>query len=204
MKMPKFSEPELCLFKKWKDARLLEDSLKTVRTKYAELAEPVVDRVGKRHPELNYNKVHFSRDGTYGIIAIGKASWPKGKEGYPTGYSIENIDLDSLLSPDLDSPCKTICIYGPDGKDLEQKIQSAGKRLLGSQEFAHWDSFNELADGTGAGISRSLEPRSELFKLVSKDESSGFIECMVRHFEQMVKFTTAIDDILRGGKRRRR
>jgi hypothetical protein len=118
--MPKFSGPEQALLRDWANARLLEDSMKAVRMKYVELAHAVLEKVKRNHPELNYSKVYFSRDGTEGLFAIAKNAWPKNKSGWPCGYYIECIDLDCLLSEDLDSPCKCVCVYGPNASELEK------------------------------------------------------------------------------------
>ena len=44
--MPTFNEPELCLLRQWTDARLLEDSLETIREKYVAVFERVLNEVG--------------------------------------------------------------------------------------------------------------------------------------------------------------
>ncbi len=42
--MPTFSDPERFLIKQWTDARLIEEGMKTVRNKYKELFEQVLER----------------------------------------------------------------------------------------------------------------------------------------------------------------
>jgi hypothetical protein len=53
-------------------------------------------------------------------------------------------------------------------------------------------------------VSRSLGPRSDLFKMLVENESGGLVDCMVGHFEQMTKFTPALDEIVVGDKQGRK
>jgi hypothetical protein len=197
--MPKFNEPDLCLLEKWTDARLLEDTMEAVRNKYKGIFDQVLEEVTKTHHELDYSKTRFSVG--YSGIAIGKAAWPKNPNGWPSGFYIEKLQLENLASPDSELPCKYIWILHHDPKEVEGRLRKEAERVLTKDEFRGTECDS---DNKGAWLLLSLEQsRTELFDLLIKNEARGFIDCMVAHFERMVKFTSVVDEILMTGRQGR-
>jgi hypothetical protein len=193
-----FNEPELFLLGKWADARLLEDAVRSVRTKFAEVVQVVVDRVKKNHSELDDKGVYLSRDGLRSQVVIGRTNWRR-KSDPLSGFFIDNLQVDSLTATDSKPPHKSIFVFNSNPKEAEAVIGKAAQRILGEQEFRRWETC-DFTDG--GGIWCRLEPR-ELFGLLVKDDARGFIDRMVAHFEQMAKFTAVVDEIVGTGKQRR-
>lgn len=193
--MPLFSEPERLLLEQWTDARLLEESMKTIRSKYKSLLDQVLEQVMKRHSALDYVKKYVVPD--CGMIAIGKDSWPKGGYSWPSGFYIEQIQLESLCSPELEPPYKTVWVWQADSKAAEGRLRKAAERILSRKELRGWEVYS---DRDGAGLWCRIEAREALFKLLVDGESRGFVECLVTHFGSMTRFTSVVDDMLKKGK----
>ncbi len=89
---------------------------------------------------------------------------------------------------------------GADPALAQAGLRKGAERVLGKQKSGQMESgFNNK----GAWLLDSIEPRGELLKLLVQDDSRGFIDCMVGHFEWMAQFTAVVDDILAAGKRGR-
>ncbi len=197
--MPTFSEPEHFLLGQWMESRLLEDAMKVIREKYEQIFDDVVDEVKQNHPDLNYSKMRIHSE--YSGVGIGKAIWPKTREnGWPAGFYLEELRLENLTSPDLQAPNKSVWLYEPKLKEHEARLGNAAEKVLSKAELHRWKSGS---DDKSAWLWRPLEPRDTLFQLLLKDGSRGFIDCMVGHFEEMIKLTLAFDEILGTRKQRR-
>jgi hypothetical protein len=194
--MATFSEPERFLIKQWTDARLVEEAMKTVRNKYKSIFDQVVDEVIKNHREFNYSKKYIVP--AYGHVAIAKASWPKDRWGWPTGFYVDYIQLEYLTSVEQMPPWGYVWIADerPDSKEAEEKLLGAAKAVLRAEDFAQIDHGVE---SSGAWLGWRLN-RDELTRLLMEDEANGFISCMVDQFERMAKFTSAVDEIVTAGK----
>jgi hypothetical protein len=199
--MLRFSEPERCLLQRWTEAQLLEEGMATVRTKYVEIIDEIIERVQKSNKELSCSKVGFPRNGEYGAAGVAKDSWPKNRHSWPSGFYIEDLQLQNLASPAAERPFKSISIYLPDLKELPTSLSDPIMRVLGKEEFGKWQSFSER---NWIGLWCYLEPQEELFHLLTEDEGGGFIDCMVIHFEQMVKLTSVLDGFFKSEQRARR
>jgi hypothetical protein len=127
------------------------------------------------------------------MIAIGKNSWPKAKYRWPSGFFLENLQLDCLASPELEAPYKNVYIYSSAAKKLESRFLSAAERVFGEAELSKW-TF--IISDSGLGIWSWIQPRNELFSMLLHGDGREFVECLVTHFEQMAKFTSVIDEIV--------
>ena len=201
--MPRFSEPERFLLEQWRDARLLEEAMKGVRTKYAEIIDEVLERVRKSNRALDCPKAYFPGNGLYGTVAIGKSGWPKGSYAWPSGFWVDNLQLENLTSPEKEAPEKFVWIseQGADPKQAEGKLRKAAGRVLSKEELSQSEC---ASDKNGSWLWWPFERRERLLKLLVNDEARGFVDCMVDHFGQMAKFTSAVDEILITGKRGRK
>jgi hypothetical protein len=70
------NEAERFLVERWAEARLLEEAMEGVRTKYKERFQKVIDAVTAVHPELDANAVYLTQSWTDGFIGFGRKSWP--------------------------------------------------------------------------------------------------------------------------------
>lgn len=202
--MPRFSEPEVYLLDNWKDARLIEDAMKTVRSKYQETIDAVLEGVQKKHREFDCVKSYFPRNGSDGMAAVGKARWPKGAWEWPTGFYVENLQLENLTSSELEAPIKYVWIPESEVEPTlaEKSLCNAAQQLLCTEEFEHL-TFESDSDG-GWFWCKLEQSEEEFVDLLTKDDSRGFINCLVAHFEWMTKFTAVIDEVLLTAKRSRK
>lgn len=203
--MPTFNEPEQLLLKKWTDARRIEESMKVVRDKYEMVFDEVIDEVAKRHRDLNCPRTKPK----WGHVAIGKNTWPKASYGAPSGFWIENVQLENLTSPKTERPYKDVWIFQPlvDPKETQSRLHKAAERVFSKADFTRlvFDPPDPNPKWGGAGFWCWLEQsRDELFELLVEEEARGFIDCMVAHFEWMAKLTKVIDEILMSSKRGRK
>lgn len=190
-----FSKPELFLLRQWTNARLLEDSMKAARQKYAEILEKVVDNFQQKHEEFDSRQILPTRDGVN--VGIGKKTWRSKPTYYISGFWLGEIRIEDLTSENEDPPDKTVWVNHPDGAiDLDEaakKLRTAAQRILSNDEFRRADF--EWGKGI-AGITYPItHPRAELFELLIKDDARGFVSCMVVHLESMSKFAPVLDEI---------
>jgi hypothetical protein len=78
--MSAFSEPEACLLRQWKEVRLLEQSLKSTRNRYATLFEGVLDEIEKKYPDLTCRDARFQKYDN--CVGIGKETWRASRRDY--------------------------------------------------------------------------------------------------------------------------
>ena len=202
--MASFSEPDLFLLRRWTDARLLEDSMKSVRHKYEAILEKVLDKVREKHPEFDSRDVRIANDGVN--VGIGRKSWRSKPNYFISGFWIGEIRIDDLTSEDEDAPDKTIWINHPvDPVNIElatERLREAAAKILSTEERRDMDT------GWGKGIAGITYPiqksRAELRELLINDESRGFVSYMVAEFESMTKFMAVVDEIHAVSKRRGR
>src|SRR5262245_872652 len=96
--MSTFSEPELCVIRQWHEARLLERAMKDIRLKYSELLKYAFQKVQYKHKALSCTTLYLSRDGSESYFGIGKDQWPKDNWDCPSGFYVEDIQLENLTS----------------------------------------------------------------------------------------------------------
>lgn len=67
--MPKelLNEAERFLLERWGEARLLEESMDGVRTKYKEAFQRIIDAVTEAHPELDASRVYPTQVTVHGF-----------------------------------------------------------------------------------------------------------------------------------------
>ena len=128
--MPAFSEPERFLLEQWTDARLFENAMKEVRNKYAVVLQRALDTFHKNHAELNHPQSYLRK--SWSSIGIGKKSWPLRDNKTTSGFWIENLGLDKLLSQEQEMPYKLVWIYDPpmEPKETEARLRQAAEELL--------------------------------------------------------------------------
>jgi hypothetical protein len=199
--MPKFSEAEVFLLQNWANARVLESSMEAIRAKYKGLVDEALEVVTKNHRELDCSKRLLNA--TFGIFCVGKAKWPKARYDWPSGFYLEDLRLENLTSPEENRPYKNVWVYDCDQDGVEKRLRKAAEGIVGEEESRRWEFESVAKVGwAGAGLWTWLEPREDLLKLLLQNESRGFTDSLVAHFEQMAKFTSAVDEILKTTRRR--
>lgn len=193
--MTTFSEPEQFLLRRWKDARLLEDSMKRVGKTYENVLDLILVHAKKKNLELDFSDKYIYTENWSLVIA--KNSWPKHKKGYPTGYYIENMLLDNLTSLEQ-APYKYVWITGPgiDMKEARGTLLKAAKDILKQEECLDLES-RVGSNSEEAWIKCPLgKSRDEFLNLLMTHNAQGFIDCIVAQFDWMAKFTSVVDKIV--------
>jgi len=204
MAIHQFSDPELYLLNNWASATLLERSVKAVRDKYTEILDSALDKVTERHKELDCRAIHLS-DNWELTAGIGRKAWPSMYPRWPSGFWLGCGGLQNLTSMEGDSPYACVWLNPPKSAklDLEEavhKLKEAAKRLLSREQLERVE--HSLGSGE-ADISYPLpEPRDELLNLLLKEDSRGFIDCIVAHYETLVRFMPVMDEIMHVRKRK--
>jgi hypothetical protein len=209
MEKQMFNEPEMYILEKWADAKLLEESMESMRNKYREVFDKVLERVQEQHKELDCSAMHFAA-GDDGInVAVGKSTWPCRYPKWPSGLWLSRVRLDDVASEPEYPPGACIWIRPPvqSGLDLKKaanKLREAARQVLPKGALKDFEVDEGKSD---ASIWYPLLPesRQELLAMVKKEDGSAeFIDCMVTHFELLAKFIPVIDEIFQTGKRSRK
>src|SRR5438552_1789349 len=98
------NEAECFLLTHWVEARLLEESMDSVRTKYKEVFQQIVDAVRKAHPELDTSVMYPTQFWGSGSIGFGRKSWPGRDSNWPPGLWVWNLRIELLTAEDSDPP----------------------------------------------------------------------------------------------------
>ncbi|MCE9546667.1 MAG: hypothetical protein K8T25_14400 [Planctomycetia bacterium] len=197
--MPTFNQPERFLLEQWSDAQLVENAVKQIRIKYKSKLDQVLEELEKQYPNLNHSKRRVAS--YYGGVAIGKATWPKGGNNWPTGFYVEDLRLENLTSAQSGSPHKWVWIFCNEAHRVKSDLKKTAATLLGKEEAVRWEFWS---DKSGGGIGCPIESREEILRLLMEDESQGFVDCIVAHFNTLVKFTSIVDAIVTTAKRGRK
>src|SRR5947209_8241705 len=104
--MPKelMNEAERFLIEHWGEARLLEESMEGVRTKYKEVFERIIDAVTEGHRELDASAAYPTQFWGKGCLGFGRKSWPAGKDGWLSGLWVSGVRLEELAAEDSEPP----------------------------------------------------------------------------------------------------
>ncbi len=195
--MTMFNEPEVVLIRRWADVRLLEDGVKSIRGKYAEIFEEVLQTVQKKRRDLNSPSSKNLR--RYGSVGIAKKAWLSETNSRHSAMWIYNIGIENLIEQDQEAPQMSVQIYDPD-VDLQEatnRLREYAEGLVAKKSISE-DEFHRIGfdcDKSEAYLWSPLkESRDELLELLLKDEARGFIDHMVQHFEWLAMFAPVVDE----------
>lgn len=186
------NEAERFLLKNWGDARLLEESMEKVRTKYREVFERVINAVREAHPELNASTSFPTQFWSKGSIGFGRKSWPGGNSKWPAGFWIWDVRLEVLVAQDTEPPCASIWIDKKHDLNFDQAraaITSAAKRLFTpdeQKELLNAESGDHL-------IWFTAPSKGELLDSLAEGDGQGFVALMVSQLDKMARFIPELD-----------
>jgi len=190
------NEAERFLLEKWGEARLLEESMEDVRTKYKEVFERIINAVTEAHPELDAHRSYVTQFWGSGYIGFGRKSWPGGESNWPSGFWVNNLRLEKLATPESESPGAYIELSSKSKANLDFDaarvvLDSEAKTLLTREELS----------GTAVGESSKLllwlpaPSKSKLLSSLSLDDGQKFVELFVSQFDMMARFVPVIDKV---------
>jgi hypothetical protein len=190
------NEAELFLIDRWGEACRLEKSMKSIREKYKELFQQVVETVTDEHPELDSSKLWLTQAWSEGQIGFGRKSWPHSKDGnteVPPGLWLLNLKLDYLAMEDKDAPSAIIWV------SKKTKIDIGAARISMKQQAEKLYSMEELKrlENTEDEVLIELPAPSkrELLDAFSNGDGEEFVKLIVNQFDQMASFVPVLDRV---------
>jgi hypothetical protein len=189
------NEAERFLVERWGEALLLEQSMKRVRAKYAELFERIIESVTEDHRELNLSGFWLTQSWTSGEIAFGRKSWPNKANKYPCGFWVNELRFDQLAVEESDPPEAYLWILKEVALDYDTAraiVEKAAKDLLNREEL----KGTEPAQSDDRALFYFTAPsKSELLRLFCDGDGEGFVEMFVSLFDVMARFVPVLDKV---------
>jgi len=190
--MPKqlLNEPEHFLLEHWDEACQLEKSMESVREKYKELFERVIDAVRTSHPELNAYRLNLTQKWNEGEIGFGKETWP-GENG-SSGLWVLNLKLERLADHNFEAPYACIWIRGKSKFDYEamgNSVREEAKKILTPEQLRHlqskWPNLWKLP----------APSKGELLNALRSGDGEEFVRLFVGQFNRMALFIPVLDNV---------
>jgi len=190
------NEAERFLLKNWTEARLLEESMDGVRTKYKELFQKIIDAVQAAHAELDGCVIYATQFWGKGTIGLARKSWPDGDSNDPPGFWVGNIRLEVLTSDEGEQPYA--CTYIPDRvvrkldldvSDVTSQLAAAAKKLLSQEQWSKVDS-------SAGQLYFAAPTKTELLDLLADGDGQKFVERFESLFDVMAQFVPVLDKLL--------
>lgn len=196
--MPKqlLNEAERFLLERWGEARLLEESMETVRTKYKEVFDRILEAVTEAHPELDANATYPTQFWGPGCIGFGKKSWPGGESKWPSGFWFENVRLEKLSAEGSEEPYGYIWFSHKSKCELDfdaarMAVNKAAKDVLTADEQKN----SEAADSHDVLLYLPGPSKAELLQALSDGDGQSFVEIFVSLFDMMARFVPVLDKV---------
>lgn len=194
-----FNEAEQYLLTDWREAVQVEETLGSIRDKYKDLIQQVVDMAQERYPQLDTSGVWVTQRWTVGQFGIGRKVWG-GKEGWPVGIWFWCMRLEKLLSEEDEQEDFPVAHLGlGDGRNppvdrdvVRARIREVAPKILTNEESAAADmteydsrSFCQFA----------LPPRSELLAMLRNGNGERFKTCLMAKIDVLAKFIPVLDEL---------
>jgi hypothetical protein len=198
--MPKalLNEAERYLLENWGNARLLEESMDKVRSKYKEVIDRVIEEVTDAHRELDASKAYPTQFWGEGYIGFGKKSWPSRDSDWPSGLWVWGIRLEILVSDDWDPPSAYLS-FSPkvkakfDFESARRMLLAAAKDILKPEELAITTTEVE-----GSQLIYLPAPsKSDLLNGLLDGNGEAYVSTMVSQFDSMARFVPVLDKVFR-------
>lgn len=196
--MPKelLNEAERFLLEHWEDARLLEESMEGVRTKYKEVFQRIIDAVTEAHPELDAQRSAVTQFWTDGCIGFGRKSWPGGESNWPSGLWLNGLRLEELAAEDSEPPYASIWVPRKSNLDFDAArvaVKEVAKNLLTPEELK-----GTVSPESGEELLFLPAPQKrELLGALSDGNGQGFVALFVSQFDLMARFVPVLDKVFR-------
>jgi hypothetical protein len=193
------NEAERYLIEKWQDARLLEETMERVRTKYKELFDRIIDAVRETHPDLGAERNAVTNiGGGSGFIGLGKTSWPNGQTNWPSGMWVNNLLLENITTDDSDSPNAYIELIGKSKSQYDfdaarSAMNAAAKDLLTPEEL----KGTTKASSGGVLLWLPAPSKLQILEAFSQADGQALVQLFVSQFDMMARFIPTLDKVFR-------
>jgi hypothetical protein len=196
--MPKelMNEAERFLLERWGEARLLEESMDGVRTKYKEVFQRIISRVTETHPELDAQRSYVTQFWGSGCIGFGRKAWPGRDPNWPSGLWVWDLRLEVLTAQDSEPPSASFWVpkkYNLDFDAARIAVDEAAKELLTAEELA-----GTAREESGEHLLWLPAPtKRQLLDALSDGDGQKFVELFVSQFDMMARFVPVLDKVFR-------
>jgi hypothetical protein len=194
--MPKelLNEAERFLLDHWEEARLLEESMEVVRTKYKSLFQQIVDAVTEAHPELDAQRTRVTQFWANGYLGFGRKSWPSGASWH-SGFWVENLRLEILTAEDTDPPWAYI--WAPKKCNLDFDAARAAVKKV-AKDLLLPEELKGSSDGSGEELINLPAPsKHTLLSSLSTGDGQGFVKLLISQFDMMARFVPVLEKVFR-------
>lgn len=194
--MPKelLNEAERYLVEHWAEARLLEETMDSVRTKYKEVFERIIEAVTEAHPDLTTHVCYPIQLFGSGSIGFGRKSWPDGESRWPSGFWIFRLRLEVLAADDNEPPYACIRVSEKSNLDLASAriiLKEAAKDIITPKNLK-----TLVFEETGETLMWWPAPsKSEFLSAFCKADGQEFVELIVAEFELMARFVPVLEKV---------
>jgi hypothetical protein len=193
------NEAERFLLERWGEARLLEQSMEGVRTKYKALFERIIEAVTEGHPELDANACALTQSWTQGQIAIGRKSWPGAESNtrvwLACGLWVLNVQLEVLAAEDSEPPIAMIDGAKKSNLDFDAArvvVKQAAMELLTPEELKQTE-WTESGDKNLLYL--PAPSKRQLLDALSNGDGQPFVELFVSQFDMMARFVPVLNKV---------
>jgi hypothetical protein len=187
-----FNEAEKYLLENWQQARLVEKSLKKIRSKYTEICDRVVEVLKDEHKELDNCDNCVKSDGS---LSIGREKW-QSDDNYAY-IAVENLALTDLSDDNEDAPFIGIWAGTPRRQAIDvngiNRLRSAAREILTNDQLA--ECKDDPSDCEYDLWYSLPETKKDLIKMLLEGDGQQFVDCLVAHFKVFTKFIPVLDEV---------
>jgi hypothetical protein len=207
MNKQNLSTQDRWLIGKWEKALQFENAMESARYYYEQLFDKVLEKVGKKHPELHKCVPRrLSRKVTEGDWEDGggcacffSPKWLSDWPSWPSGIWISNISLDELVTERAPAPnaCIWLSVSKSRGKRIEklrERLLTKSRRVSGGRAL-DFETLDE-SDSSTCLYYDLREDRTKLLDMALQDDGRPFVECITSHVERMASLVQGSDDLL--------
>jgi hypothetical protein len=198
--MELLNDAERFLLNHWSEARMLEESMEGVRTKYKEVFQKLVEAVSEAHPELDASSVWVTQFWSRGSIVFGRRTWPVENSYWPCGFWIEPLRLENLSSDEFDPPIASVWIEGKVAKklgiDLTQAratMISGAARILSKEEF---EQCGKADSDKETMLTFPMPTKRELLEMLAAGDGQRFVASLASQLNLLARFVPLMDELL--------
>jgi len=198
-----FNEAEALLLGRWQTARELELTMGKMRESYTALCKRVLEAVQAKHSDLDASRLWVTQFWGDGYMCMAKKSWVTKDT---TGFWIDNLLLEYLTDVGQPPPTASVWFdrksFAPEELTImKNTVRSSARGILRADEAKLWS----LADSDDVGMAVHFivpEKKTELTAMLAEGDGHRFVDCMVAHFDSLVRFTPSVDQALQKVRRK--
>lgn len=190
--MNKFDEVETYILERWGECIELENRMKELRRKKAEVLSEVFSRIRER----NCWGREFDGKPKKDQIRFGKRSWTRSWEG---AFYLEMIDLDHIFDESSSRPRASFYVYPKKKVKKVSDLQSLAAKIRkrASSAIRKFPKDSEVKPGSGYVVAFDLpESRQDMRKMLLSGDLDRYVEMLVGHADTLATMIPAIDSVL--------